>query len=293
MEAVSLALQPAWSLKVPRPAPAAAGARRQGADARTGGELNAQHASEEQTVTIGVCTDSGALLPPDVVRHHRIEVVPLTVHVGEEEFLDGVDVDADAFYARFAETGMPPVRTSAPSPGQFVVAYERLVEQGATEILSIHTAQPNPGAPQSGQPATLTAARLAAKACGVPVRLVAPASNGFGVGCCAWAAAEAISCGHSLDAAAHRAEQLVGEIGQVKVTDGGSVEQVARLLAGQHSELHVAIGLADRVSRQLLDALDAVLRAARNVHDVLRFRVGFGAGSEIGPGSAVAFAFPL
>ncbi len=57
--------------------------------------------------------------------------------------------------------------------------------------------------------------------------------------------------------------------------------------------MHVAIGLADRVSRPLLEALEAALRAARNVHDVIRFRIGPGAGPSIGPGSAVAFAFPL
>ena len=244
-------------------------------------------------MTVGVCIDSGALLPPDVVQHYGIEVVPLTVHVGEEEFLDGVDIDAEAFYQRFSATELPVVSTSAPSPGQFVLAYERLVERGATEILSIHTAQAHPAAVQPGPQATLLAARLAARACDVPVRLVGPDTTGFGVGCCAWAAAEAISCGRSIDAAALRAEQLVDEIGQVMVTDDGSVDEFTDLLAGRDREVHVAIGLADRVSRQLLDTLDAALRAARNVHDVIRFRIGPGGGTVIGPGSAVAFAFPL
>ena len=245
-----------------------------------------------ETVTIGVCTDSGALLPPDVVQHYGIEVVPLTVRVGDEEFLDGVDIDADAFYARYSQVMQAAVTTSAPSPGQFVVAYERLVERGATEILSIHAAHTSLAAVQPGHQATLTAARLAAKASDVPVRLVGPDTAGFGVGCCAWAAAEAISCGQSMEEAALRAEQLVTEIGQVTVTDGGSVDELSDLLAGRDREVHVAIGLADRVSRPLLDALEAALRAARNVHDVIRFRMGPGAG-PIGPGSAVAFAFPL
>jgi fatty acid-binding protein DegV len=243
-------------------------------------------------VTVGVCTDSGALLPPDVVQHYGIEVVPLTVRVGEEEFLDGVDIDAEAFYERFAATALS-VTTSAPSSGQFVLAYERLIERGATEILSIHTAQASPVALQPGHQPTLTAALLAARACDVPVRVVGPDTSGFGVGCCAWAAAEAIGCGQSLDAAALRAEQLVGEIGQVTFTDDGSVDELADLLAGRDRQVHVAIGLADRVSRQLLEALESALRAARNVQDVIRFRVGPSAGAVIGPGSAVAFAFPI
>ena len=122
-----------------------------------------------------------------------------------------------------------------------------------------NTAQCSAAAGQPGHQATLTAARFAAKACDVPVRLVGPDIAGFGVGCCAWAAAEAISCGQSLDEAALRAELLVAEIGQVTVTDGGSVSELADLLAGREREVHVAIGLADRVSRPLLEALEAAL----------------------------------
>lgn len=65
------------------------------------------------------------------------------------DYREGVDLDADGFYAQFATAAAqglpaPVVTTAAPSPGQFTAAYEALASRGATEILSV----PAPTAPE-------------------------------------------------------------------------------------------------------------------------------------------------
>ena len=71
---------------------------------------------------IGLVTDSNAQMPPELVERYGIVVVPLTVTVDGVEFAEGIELDADAFYALFQD-GTPKVTTSQPSPGRFLAAY--------------------------------------------------------------------------------------------------------------------------------------------------------------------------
>ena len=103
---------------------------------------------------IGLCTDSNAQLPPLLQAQFDVEVVPITVTIDGVDHLEGVDLDADQFYARFAQGSTPSVATAHPSPAAFGTAYQALADRGASEIVSIHV-----DARLSG---TLNAARLAA-----------------------------------------------------------------------------------------------------------------------------------
>ncbi|MGI9121166.1 MAG: DegV family protein, partial [Acidimicrobiales bacterium] len=87
---------------------------------------------------IGLVTDSNSQIPAELVRRYGVEVVPLTVTVDGEAYLEGVDLDADAFYARFTAGHRPEVSTSQPSPGRFAQAFQAVAGRGAIEILSIH-----------------------------------------------------------------------------------------------------------------------------------------------------------
>jgi DegV family protein with EDD domain len=158
---------------------------------------------------IGLCADSNAQLPERLIERYDIEVVPMTVSVDDHEYLEGGDLDADQFSEMFTDEHRPVVSTSQPSPGQFALAYEELIARGCTEILSIHVS-----AALSG---TLNAARLGARGFDVPVRLVDSGSASFGVGCCVWAAGDAIARGACLDEAAAVAESLAPTIGNVFV----------------------------------------------------------------------------
>lgn len=149
---------------------------------------------------IGTVVDSNSQIPSSLVDRYGIEVVPLTVTINGTERFEGVDLDADEFYTAWSDGVAPDVSTSQPSPGAFVEAYRRTIERGASEIVSIHIAESMSG--------TLNSARIAADTVDVPVRLVDTGTASFGISCCAWLAAEAITSGAGLEQAATLAEGL-------------------------------------------------------------------------------------
>ena len=273
---------------------------------------------------IALVTDSNAQLPPELIDRYGIEVVPLTVTVDGVDYAEGVDLDADAFYALF-EGGAPTVSTTQPSPGRFAEAYTRVADQGATEILSIHI-----GSTVSG---TLNSARIAIGASPVPVRLVDTGTASFGVACCVWEAADRLAEGASIDEAAVVAAELGARVGNVftvqaldlarsggrldpgvkdesaaipvlSLVDGeiravgraSDVEEAAKVMADYVTlageSLKVAIGIADRGATLLWTALEDELQRADQVKDLVRYRVGPSVGAHTGPGTAGAFFYP-
>ena len=277
---------------------------------------------------IGFCTDSNAQVPPDLARRYGVEVVPLTVTVDGVDHLEGVDLDADGFYGRFAGGAMPAVATAAPSPGRFAAAYRALADAGATEILSVHIG--------SAISATLNAARLAAEAFPVPVRLVDTGTASFGIACCLWEAAEAAAAGAGLEEAATVAEAVAARTGNVfvvqavdlvrrggrmsaaaaeAVKDGDAVP-VVRLVGGSYQpvaqartvdeaadamaaavlsggdRLRVGISVADVAGAPVREALERRLAGAAQILDLVRYRVGPSVGVHTGPGTAGAMWYP-
>ena len=158
-------------------------------------------------MTLALVTDSNAQLPPELAQRYGVTVVPLTVTVDGTPYLEGEELDADAFYARFEGGATPVVATAQPSPGHFARVYEGLAAGGATEILSIHI-----GSDVSG---TCNSARIAAGSSPVPVRLVDTGTASFGIACCVWEAAEVLAAGGSIDDAAAVAAELGPTIGNV------------------------------------------------------------------------------
>ncbi|MFJ5923708.1 DegV family protein [Kitasatospora sp. NPDC092948] len=137
---------------------------------------------------LALVTDSTAYLPQEAVDRHRIQVVPLSVAVGDEVFAEGVEISpkdvAEALRAKRRVT------TSRPSPETFAAAYRAAAEAGARGIVSIHLS-----AELSG---TAEAAQLAAATAPIPVRVVDSRLVGMALGSCVLAAAELAD---SLDAA--------------------------------------------------------------------------------------------
>src|SRR5690242_8073292 len=85
---------------------------------------------------VRIVTDSTCDLPRALIEAYGITVVPLTVFFGDEALLDGVDIDARAFYERLRSSHALP-RTSQPSVELFRTAYEELGTE-TDEIVSIH-----------------------------------------------------------------------------------------------------------------------------------------------------------
>lgn len=99
-------------------------------------------------MTVRVVTDSTADIPLAEAEALGITIVPLTVFFGDEAYLDGVELDNPGFYKKLqAHKELP--RTSQPPPAAFQAVYTRLIEEGATGILSVHLSSKLSGTYQS------------------------------------------------------------------------------------------------------------------------------------------------
>ncbi|MFA5844403.1 MAG: DegV family protein [Coriobacteriia bacterium] len=82
-----------------------------------------------------VITDSTADISSEIAQERGITVVPLSVTFGEETLADGVLTQTEFFERMGAAPQLP--KTSQPSVGAFVEAYERALAE-TEEVISIH-----------------------------------------------------------------------------------------------------------------------------------------------------------
>jgi fatty acid kinase fatty acid binding subunit len=272
---------------------------------------------------IAVCTDSTSQLPDELIERYSIGVVPITIVVDGVERREGADLGPDEFWSFFAG-GAPEVTTSQPSPGQIAEVWKRQIEAGADEIVSIHV-----GREYSG---TVNSARLAASLVDVPVHLVDTGSISFGVGCCAWRAAEVVADGGSAAAAIKAAEWVAPRLRNAFVMDGlelamatGRMREAPALPAEgvpvyrvvgsdllvlgaasdpaeaatlmieavlEDAPVMVGVGVAAAGAAPVGDAIAAALEGRADVKALVRYRVGASVGSATGPGTAGCFWFP-
>jgi DegV family protein with EDD domain len=128
-------------------------------------------------VTVRIVVDSTSDIPHDRAQALGIEVAPLVVLFGDNEFRDGVDLTAEEFYRKLTSSSVTPT-TSAPSIGTFQEAYRKVIREGADAVLEISLA--------SKLSATYGNATQAAKTVsaetGVPIEVIdsGTVSGGFG-----------------------------------------------------------------------------------------------------------------
>ena len=134
-------------------------------------------------MSIRIVTDSTCDLPEATVAEYDITVVPLYINIGDQGYLDGVELSRQEFYERLPDYDPPPT-TATPGPEQFRQVYDTLAAEGATEILSIHISE--------SLSATVGMARLSAQAMeAVPVTVFDSGSLSLGTGFLVLAAAKA------------------------------------------------------------------------------------------------------
>jgi DegV family protein with EDD domain len=90
-------------------------------------------------MTIRVVTDSTSDIPEELQEEHGITVIPAYVNIGDESYLDGLELSRADLYEGLPHFTENP-STAAPAPGAFTEAYNRIAGEGTTEILSIHVA---------------------------------------------------------------------------------------------------------------------------------------------------------
>ena len=79
-----------------------------------------------------IITDSTADMMPEV--KERVTVIPLTVHFGEEECIDGVTIDHKTFYEKLVESDVLPT-TSQATPAAFIGAFEEVKQAGESAVV--------------------------------------------------------------------------------------------------------------------------------------------------------------
>lgn len=142
-------------------------------------------------MTIRIVTDSTSDLPEALAARHGITVVPLSINIGDQSYLDGVELSRQQFYQLLPECDSVPT-TSLPSPGQFVEAYRKLAKEGASAIVSIHIA--------TSLSKTADAAQVAVSEIpDLPITVIDSGQLSMGTGFMVLAAAEAAEAGSSVD----------------------------------------------------------------------------------------------
>jgi DegV family protein with EDD domain len=142
---------------------------------------------------VRIVTDSSSDLTEEQATALGIQVVPLTIRFGDEEFVDRTGLSVPDFYKRLASSAVLP-ETAAPSPGAFEQTFRRLRAEGADAVVCVNIS--------SGLSATMQAAQAGAAALDdeLDVRVVDSRSVSMGLGNQAIAAAEAARAGKDVDA---------------------------------------------------------------------------------------------
>lgn len=178
-------------------------------------------------MTVRIVTDSTAYLPGELLRTHAIEVVPLHVVVGGDDHVEGQDITAAQVAAALRDYTI--VTTSRPTPTVFAETYQRLADEGATAIVSIHLSSQMSG--------TVEAARLAAAEAPVPVEVVDSETIGMAMGFAVVAAAKEAASGADVPAVLEGVRERLGPSGVLFYVDtlehlrrGGRIGAASALL---------------------------------------------------------------
>lgn len=81
---------------------------------------------------VRIIVDSTADLIPEI--KERVEVVPLTVHFGDEEYIDGVTITHREFYEKLTQSDVMP-STSQATPASFEGIFSEIAEAGDSAVV--------------------------------------------------------------------------------------------------------------------------------------------------------------
>lgn len=229
-------------------------------------------------MAVRIVTDSSADLDPVVARALNIEVVPLLVRFGREEYRDGVDIGAEEFYGRLTtEKGLP--ATSQPPAEAFAEVYRRLAAD-EHDIISIHLSSKLSG--------TINAAAVGHEQIEAPGRfeLIDSYAVSMGLGLIVEAAARAASAGQTFDEVARVAKAAVGGVhvyvalGTVEFLRRGGRIGRANSMVGSMLNIKPVLEVADGEVRPVerirtwTKAVKRLERLALKDRDAMRLHVG-------------------
>lgn len=213
---------------------------------------------------VAVVTDSAAYLPADLIEGYGIHVVPLYVVLAGRSGREGEDI-GPADVARVLSSRGQTVSTSRPTPGDFVAAYRRALDEGAERLVSVHLSSELSG--------TWDAARLAASQVGEHiVTVVDSRSAAMGNGFAVLAAARSAAAGADAATVARTAREMAAATRTLFVVDtlehlrrGGRIGAAASVLGSALAIKPVLHVLDGRVV-----PLEKVRTTARAMHRLVQ-----------------------
>jgi DegV family protein with EDD domain len=152
-------------------------------------------------MTIRIVTDSACDLPENLIQEYNIGVIPLFIHIGEQSYLDGIEMKHDRFYENLEKFPNQP-KTAAPGPEVFSSFYRQAVTKAGDQVFAIHVA--------GSLSAVYRSALIGAQSAGVPVTVMDSKQVALGAGLQVLAAAKAAAGGATIQ----EIRAIVGELGQ-------------------------------------------------------------------------------
>ena len=115
--------------------------------------------------------DSTAYIPDELRQHPDFFSVPLNIHFGEKQFVDGVDLNPQQLYEKIKNADEFP-KTSQPSAGEFAERFKVIAEQ-YEQAIAIHVSSKMSG--------TFASSTAGAEIAGFPVTFIDSLSLSYGI----------------------------------------------------------------------------------------------------------------
>jgi DegV family protein with EDD domain len=229
---------------------------------------------------IRIVTDTVSDVPDHLIDELGVTLIPMVIKFGQEEVKDRVEISMPEFLARLTST-KEAVRTSQPSPGEFMAAYRKAAEGGAT-VVSIQPSMKFSGAYQ-----TACIARDLVADEGIRVEVVDTRNASMGQGWAVIQAARAALAGLSLEQVLERVRfvsdrvrtyltldtlsylQRNGRLGRVQALVGSllNLKPILQVKEGELALADAAVGAG-----QVMGRLVATVR--RNIREGARVALG-------------------
>ncbi len=148
---------------------------------------------------VRIVTDSSANVPEEYLQRLNIIEVPAVINFGQDSYLYRVEMSLEEFYRRLAAADRLPT-TAQPSPQEFLKAYQRAADEGATEVVAVIVSSKASG--------TYNSARMASELAPLPVQVFDTLHVSMAAGWQAIDAAERAAAGWSAEAIWSRLEQI-------------------------------------------------------------------------------------
>lgn len=111
-------------------------------------------------MVVRIVTDSACDLPESLIKEYKIGVVPLYINIGNQSYLDGIEMTRENFYNNLDQFPHHP-QTATPGPETFAQFYRQASINSNDQIFAIHVA--------SSLSAVYKSALSGAQSTGVPV----------------------------------------------------------------------------------------------------------------------------